>query len=179
MKSSAPSNKDFSFRNIYVADGDNGRIMRWTRNSTSNGTCIVGCTGLLGSTANQLRTPRDLKFDQDGNLYVVDRDNHRVQKFLIQQSSCVSSKSTGRRIPTIHHHSFLISWMIIKCGSANKSDSNSLFMSMKSVVLWSVLIRDCVWICWVFLIYRLNKYARHPCSCAKECCYEELKMKEG
>jgi hypothetical protein len=69
--------------------------MRWTRNSTLNGTCIVGCTGSFGSAANEFKVPRDLKFDRDGNLYVVDRDNHRVQKFLIQQSSCASSKSNG------------------------------------------------------------------------------------
>ncbi len=65
--------------------------MKWTTDYTLGGTCIVGCTGTTGTDANQLFQPRDLKFDQYGNLYVSDQGNNRVQKFIIQ-SSCSTSE---------------------------------------------------------------------------------------
>lgn len=87
----------FSHRYIYVADSANGRIMRWTTNYTAGGTCIIACTGTRGSAVNQLRSARDIKFDQHGNIYVTDQGNHRIQKYLIEipSSGCSSSKSTS------------------------------------------------------------------------------------
>ena len=87
----------FFRRYIYVADTGNGRIMRWTTNYTAGGTCIIACTGIRGSATNQLRNPRDIKFDQYGNIYVSDQSNHRIQKYLIEipSSGCSSSKSTS------------------------------------------------------------------------------------
>jgi hypothetical protein len=80
-------------RYIYVADLGNARIMKWTTNYTAGGVCLIGCTGTAGSAANQLRTARDLKFGQHGNIYVTDQGNHRIQKIMIQlpTSSCPSS----------------------------------------------------------------------------------------
>jgi DNA-binding beta-propeller fold protein YncE len=78
-----------------VADSGNGRIMKWTTNYATGGICVVGCTGTRGVATNQLRSPRDLKFDRDGNLYVSDQGNHRIQKFMINpwpSSGCPSSK---------------------------------------------------------------------------------------
>ena len=72
-----------SFRYMYIADSGNARIVRWTSNYATGGTCIVGCTGTTGSGGVQLRSPRDLKFDRYGNIYVSDQGNHRVQKFDI------------------------------------------------------------------------------------------------
>lgn len=57
--------------------------MRWTTNYSAGGTCIIGCNG-TGTAPNQLRGPRDLKFDRYGNIYVTDQVNHRIQKFSIQ-----------------------------------------------------------------------------------------------
>ena len=42
--------------------------MKWTTNYSAGGVCIIGCSGSRGTAANQLRGPRDLKFDQYGNL---------------------------------------------------------------------------------------------------------------
>jgi sugar lactone lactonase YvrE len=72
--------------NVYVADTNNNRIMRWLVGATS-GTLIVGGRG-AGSGSDQLNTPTDLQFDQYGNLYVADSGNNRVQKFTIDTSSC-------------------------------------------------------------------------------------------
>ena len=79
---------------IYVADAGNNRIVKWTTNYTAGGVCIVGCSGVAGTGANQLNGVRDLKFDSHGNLYVTDQSNHRIQKFIIQMppSACPTSK---------------------------------------------------------------------------------------
>lgn len=44
--------------------------------------CIVGCSGTNGAASNQLANPAQMGFDRDGNIYVTDYVNHRVQKFF-------------------------------------------------------------------------------------------------
>jgi NHL repeat len=58
--------------------------MKWTSNYTVGGVCIIACTGSSGTAANELNQPRDIKFDASGNLYVSDRRNHRIQKFVME-----------------------------------------------------------------------------------------------
>ena len=50
--------------------------------------CVVGCTSSTGSDPNQLRNPRSMAFDSSGNIFVVDSDNSRVQKFALSLDSC-------------------------------------------------------------------------------------------
>jgi tripartite motif-containing protein 2/3/tripartite motif-containing protein 71 len=66
---------------IYVADSLNHRVMCWCKEA-KEGTIIVGGNG-KGKQANQLNGPIDLSFDRQGNLYIVDCWNHRIQKFEI------------------------------------------------------------------------------------------------
>jgi DNA-binding beta-propeller fold protein YncE len=76
-------------RDIYVADTENHRIVRWMiGNYSANGTCIVGCTGESGISANMLNKPKDFKFDSNGNLIVSDTYNHRIQKFDLLNNEC-------------------------------------------------------------------------------------------
>ena len=77
----------FLYRFLYIVDAGNARIMKWTGNYSAGGTCVVGCSNTFGPAADQLYNPRDLKFDQYGNLYVSDQLNHRIQKFMINISS--------------------------------------------------------------------------------------------
>ena len=58
--------------------------MKWTTNYAAGGVCVIGCSGTAGNAVNQLRGPRDLKFDRYGNIYVTDQANQRIQKFTIQ-----------------------------------------------------------------------------------------------
>ncbi|CAF3623599.1 unnamed protein product, partial [Rotaria socialis] len=67
---------------LYVADSWNHRVMRWTQGDKKQGTVIVGGNG-QGEGANQFKNPVGLSFDRQGNLYVVDMGNHRVQRFSI------------------------------------------------------------------------------------------------
>ncbi|CAF1284991.1 unnamed protein product, partial [Rotaria magnacalcarata] len=68
---------------LYVADSGNHRVMRWTQGDKKQGTVIVGGNG-RGAGANQFNFPTGLSFDRHGDLYVVDSNNHRVQRFSIQ-----------------------------------------------------------------------------------------------
>ncbi|CAF1397776.1 unnamed protein product, partial [Adineta steineri] len=43
---------------------------------------VVGGNG-EGDQSNQLNSPDGLSFDDEGNLYVADYWNHRIQKFEI------------------------------------------------------------------------------------------------
>ncbi|CAF4174188.1 unnamed protein product, partial [Adineta steineri] len=64
---------------IFIADYSNHRVMRWNEGDT-NGRIVVGGNG-QGHEPNQLSFPSDLSFDVEGNLYVVDCLNHRIQKY--------------------------------------------------------------------------------------------------
>lgn len=66
---------------MYVADRNNHRIQCF-ENGQSNATTIVGQTGISGINATLLNTPSSLTLDSQLNLYVVDRANQRIQKFL-------------------------------------------------------------------------------------------------
>ncbi|CAF1448194.1 unnamed protein product [Rotaria magnacalcarata] len=68
---------------LYVADTGNHRVVRWTRGDNKQGTVIVGGNG-TGAGANQLSYPFGLSFDRHGNLYVIEWNNHRVQRFSIE-----------------------------------------------------------------------------------------------
>ncbi len=67
---------------IYVADRLNNRIQKFAPGSTSltSGTTVAGGNG-QGSNANQLDNPIGVFLDTQGNLFVSDNNNQRVQKF--------------------------------------------------------------------------------------------------
>lgn len=73
------------FGNFYIADNGNKRIRKVNVNtgiiSTIAGNGIAGFGG-DGSAANSasLNNPCDLAIDSSGNLYIADRDNHRIRK---------------------------------------------------------------------------------------------------
>ncbi|CAF3813368.1 unnamed protein product [Rotaria sp. Silwood1] len=71
---------------LYITEWGNHRITRWLPRST-DGIVMVGDCG-PGSHSDQLHGPTDLGFDSEGNLYVVDSVNGKIQNFLIDNSSC-------------------------------------------------------------------------------------------
>ncbi|CAF3246348.1 unnamed protein product [Rotaria socialis] len=68
---------------LYVADWGNDRVLRWTQGDQQQGTVIVGGNG-EGTGANQFNCLRCLSFDRHGNLYVIDKNNARAQRFSIE-----------------------------------------------------------------------------------------------
>ncbi|CAF3680571.1 unnamed protein product [Adineta steineri] len=72
---------------LFIVDQDSSRIVR----SDLNGfRCLLGCYG-SGSQSNQLFGPLSLSFDRFGNVFVLDQDNHRIQKFKYFEESCDNS----------------------------------------------------------------------------------------
>jgi hypothetical protein len=69
---------------LFIVDQANHRII----GSGANGfRCLVACFR-GGSASNELSYPRTLSFDSLGNMFVTDRYNDRVQKFLLSRNSC-------------------------------------------------------------------------------------------
>ena len=50
--------------------------------------CIAGCSSINGSAPNQLDKPYAISFDSHGNIFVLDQNNNRIQKFLLATNSC-------------------------------------------------------------------------------------------
>ncbi len=79
--------------NLWVADTDGDRILRFSPPFTNNmaANMVIGqrslTTSICGNDAQTLCHPRDLGFDASGNLWVVDSDNNRVLVFLAPLSN--------------------------------------------------------------------------------------------
>ena len=67
--------------NMYVVDRNNHRIQFFSSGQL-NGTTIAGVTGVSGDNTTLFNFPASMILDNQLNLYVVDRYNHRVQKFI-------------------------------------------------------------------------------------------------
>lgn len=76
---------------ILDADGYLFITEYWSDKVTAQGPtgfrCIVGCSG-RGSAPYQLNLPEMLSFDSYGNIYAIERGNHRLQKFFFISNSC-------------------------------------------------------------------------------------------
>ena len=82
MRVNAPSSifvdQDY---NLYVSDRYNHCVMKWMKDA-KEGMIVAGGTG---EQAHQLSGPTDFLFDAQGDLYVVDCNNVRIQKFRIDE----------------------------------------------------------------------------------------------
>jgi hypothetical protein len=68
---------------LFIVEECNNRIV----GSSPNGfRCLVGCYG-GGSKSNQLFQPFSFSFDRSGSMFVTDRVNNRIQKFLFMENS--------------------------------------------------------------------------------------------
>ena len=70
--------------NIFVADASNHRIQKWTPGATQ-GITVAGENGYgsSGSAADQLSNPTGVYVDSNGNIFVADTWNHRIQKWAL------------------------------------------------------------------------------------------------
>ncbi|CAF1478174.1 unnamed protein product [Adineta ricciae] len=76
---------------LFILEQGSGRIMGEDANGFR---CLVGCDG-GGSQSHQLSAPCALSFDIDGNLFVIDNGNKRIQKFNFEKTSCNKSSVIG------------------------------------------------------------------------------------
>jgi len=66
---------------LIISDQQNHRIVRWTPGAYT-GTRILGITGLAGMAPDMLNLPAGLFLDSKGALYIADRNNHRIQRWV-------------------------------------------------------------------------------------------------
>ena len=70
--------------NLYIVDRDDQRIRKVDSSGTITAVAGTGTRGFSGdggpATNAQLSGPRDVALDGAGNLYIADRDNHRIRK---------------------------------------------------------------------------------------------------
>ena len=80
--------------NVYTLDYFN-RVMRWEQGA-STGTVLFGSNYSGGSGASELQNPNGFSFAPNGDIYVSDGGNNRVQKFSINSlNNTYSPTSTG------------------------------------------------------------------------------------
>jgi sugar lactone lactonase YvrE len=79
---------DIPRNKLYVADADNHRVLRFSTIGLTNGApaeAVFGqpdfTTTTLGTSATKMNTPFGLAVDAAGNLFVSERDNHRILRF--------------------------------------------------------------------------------------------------
>lgn len=70
---------DVETRDLYVADTDNHRVMRWAWDAQV-GEVVCGGNG-IGAGLHQLKYPHTLVMDSVGYLYIADVKNHRVLRW--------------------------------------------------------------------------------------------------
>ncbi|CAF4057558.1 unnamed protein product, partial [Adineta steineri] len=82
---------------LFIADNANHRLI----GSGPNGfRCIAACSGSAGASISQLHYPRTINFDNDGNIFVVDQSNNRVQKFLLSSNTCTTNTTSVTQTTT-------------------------------------------------------------------------------
>ena len=78
---------------VYIADGENNRILKWAENA-SEGIVVAGDNG-YGSNQDQLTEPMSIYVDSSSNLYILDKQNERVQKLNIDDNCTLSLTFTS------------------------------------------------------------------------------------
>ena len=85
-----------NYGNVFVSDYNNNRVMKfpWSSTSGTSGVIVAG-TGFKGFNSTQLDSPLGIFVTDDGMLYIADRYNNRIQKWILGQTSGVTVAGTG------------------------------------------------------------------------------------
>jgi len=81
--------------NLILADSINNRIVVLDKDGKS--VTVFGKTGIGNS---QFKMPKDVVVDSDGDLFVVDSSNHRIQKFGSKDTATESTTTTPKTTTT-------------------------------------------------------------------------------
>src|SRR5207244_3304584 len=93
---------------LYVADAGNNTIRKIDR-ATKLVTTLVGTAGSSGSTdgvgaAARFNSPSAIAGDNNGALYVPDRNNHTIRKISLNASSCFNLQNDPFNCGTCNFH---------------------------------------------------------------------------
>ena len=64
---------------LYIADTDNNRIQKYSKNASVGETVAGQSSGIAGAGNDSLRNPFDAVVDLNGAVFVADSSNHRIQ----------------------------------------------------------------------------------------------------
>jgi hypothetical protein len=78
---------------LFIVHLGNHRIVGEDRNGFR---CLVGCERMRGIQSTQSTRPSTISFDMDGNIFVTDWNNHRIQTFVFISDSCGKEKIQRR-----------------------------------------------------------------------------------
>jgi sugar lactone lactonase YvrE len=81
--------------NIIVADAGGSRVVVLDKDGNT-----VTSFGKAGSGNSQFKLPKDVALDSDGDLFVVDSSNHRIQKFGSKDTQTASTTTQTTEIKT-------------------------------------------------------------------------------
>lgn len=83
-------------RTLYIADYSNHRIQKYSMDASVGSTIAGDANGSGGNALNRLKYPSRLVVDVNGDIYIVDRSNFRVQFWANGAVTGVRVAGTGR-----------------------------------------------------------------------------------
>ncbi len=81
---------------MYVADAKNNRIQRFLLGNTTGTTVAGQSNGIAGSNSSFLNYPNYVSVDSNGNIYIADSNNDRVQLWYVNSSSGIMIAGNGK-----------------------------------------------------------------------------------
>ncbi|CAF4225933.1 unnamed protein product [Adineta steineri] len=85
-----------SSNGIYVSDYQNNRIQKWAMYARRSKTVAGQMNGTTGFTMATLNFPTKVTVDLNGNIYVTDSENHRVQLWSDGDVAGTTVAGTGK-----------------------------------------------------------------------------------
>lgn len=82
---------------LYVSDAFNSRIQQFLYDNSTGKTRAGQANGVGGGLANHLSSPNDIAIDSNGNLYVADTNNNRIQLWSVNASAGVTIAGNGKQ----------------------------------------------------------------------------------
>jgi sugar lactone lactonase YvrE len=68
--------------NLFIADRTNNRIVKWAPGATTGVVVAGSSASLAGNALNRLNNPNGVFVDKAGTIFIADKDNHRIVKWL-------------------------------------------------------------------------------------------------
>jgi len=77
-----------NIENVFIADSENNRIQQFSTDGL-----FVASFGSTGSSPGQMNSPGALAIHPNGNIYITDTDNHRIQVFEKKEMELIEEKA--------------------------------------------------------------------------------------